>query len=189
LNKPVENQLPNEENSYMTIKAFANKTGRTPQAVYKQIRKNETFKEKYTAVIKDKLMIHVSALDLYDVDPDPAETQKENPAADSELIALLKEQLQEKDKQIENLTKSLINAQTLQMAAERRYIALLEQKDTAAEEKPLNVSESVTDDSDGAAVDNEQENNSQDSQDKPEPEEKPIVKRGIWSKLFSKIKK
>lgn len=111
---------------YYTVKEFATRAGVTPQSVYKRLRDKPAF-QAYVVKIDGKRMIHKSALNEYGIDADPEVIEPDN-TPQNDLIQILREQLQAKDKQIEALTEALTNAQKLQAASEQRITALLEKK-------------------------------------------------------------
>lgn len=111
---------------YYTIKEFATKVKVSPQSVYKRLREKPSF-QAYSAKIDGKQMIHKSALSEYGIEADPEVIETES-TPQSDLIQILREQLQAKDRQIEALTEALTNAQKLQAASEQRITALLEKK-------------------------------------------------------------
>jgi len=126
----MSKRITKASKDYLSVKDFAEKVGKSDQAIYKRIEKNPDFRS-YTAVVNGKKMIHKSAIkDVYGIEPDPEDIEKATQPEDNqqlEIINLLKEQLKEKDKQIADLTEALINEQKLHANTATR-LALLEDK-------------------------------------------------------------
>jgi len=108
---------------YLSIKEFAKRVEQTPQAIYKQL--DNKLKD-YFKVIDGKKMIHKSAiLAVYNV--------KSSDSVEQQLINLLKEELKQKDKQIEELQRLLSQQQELQMV-QLKNIPLLVTSDPEQED-------------------------------------------------------
>ena len=101
---------------YLTVTQFAKQAGVTPQYVYKQLNSGKL--KPYAETINNKKMIRADALDLY-------RKPKKNENTEQQLIAILREQLVAKDKQIQELQDIVRAEQTLRYSAESR-LQLLE---------------------------------------------------------------
>ena len=120
-----------DNKDYMSIKDFAIKVGVSQQAIYKQL--NNKLK-KYLKVVDNKKYLHISALKEYlDIE--------ENSTNEQQLLNLLqttidtlKEQLQEKDKQIANFQKQQDQEQQLRAIDKQKIIELEETKPPIKEE-------------------------------------------------------
>ncbi len=109
----------------LSIKEFAKRAGITPQAVYKQL---DNKLKPFLIMVDGKKALKIEALDLF-------RSNQENNGFNNELqtvVNLLKDQLAEKDRQIEALNEALMRAQQLtdqaqhlQAAAEKK-VQLLE---------------------------------------------------------------
>lgn len=122
----MSKQTFNQATDYLTIADFAEKANVSKQAIYKKLREKPEFRA-YSAVINGTKVIRKTALyDFFGVEsePDPEVIEPQN-NQQHEIIQLLKEQLQTKDRQIADLTEALMNSQKLQGILSAR-IALLE---------------------------------------------------------------
>ena len=133
---------------YISVKEFAQRTGVSKQAIYQQL--NKRLKD-YVRVFDGKKCIEESALELFlqndentkkqssdksierEKDSIESEADKEN-SIENELIEMLKKQLEEKDKQIADLNKALIQQQQLH-AMDKQRILELEDKRSIPEKK------------------------------------------------------
>lgn len=109
------------DKQYISIKEFAEKAGVSQQAIYKQL--NNKLK-KYVKVVENKKFLHISALDEY-IKPQENSTDKQqllNLLQDN--LKVLQEELSEKNKQIENLTKLLDQEQQLNAMNQQKILAL-----------------------------------------------------------------
>lgn len=91
---------------YISIKEFSDKVNKTPQAIYKRFFYSKQYK-KYILKENGINKISIEALKLYGIDMVNDSDTAEDPKGDKEIIAILKNQLQEKDKQINNLTQAI----------------------------------------------------------------------------------
>ena len=112
---------------YLTIKDFAERAGVSQQAIYKQVERKLN---NYVKMVENQKMIDIRALqEVYGVEVE----QPIQPNFDSilsqnqQMIDMLKEQLEAKDKQIESLQKLLDQEQHLN-AMNHEKILLLESK-------------------------------------------------------------
>lgn len=102
---------------YLTIKEFSKRVNTTPQSIYKKLNKKDNPLNNYVKVVNGKKMLSVKALKLYQ---NPEEEEKAEVEAGSQdinlkIIELLQKELEEKNKQIENLNKLLDQQQQLQL--------------------------------------------------------------------------
>ena len=112
---------------YLSVKDFAERAGVSQQAIYKQVERKLN---NYVKMVENQKMIDIRALqEVYGVEVE----QPIQPNFDSilsqnqQMIDMLKEQLEAKDKQIENLQKLLDQAQMLN-AMDKKKIESLEIK-------------------------------------------------------------
>ena len=126
------------ETEYLSIKDFAQKAGVSQQAIYKQVERKL---KGYIKLVDNQKMIDIRALqEVYGVEVEqpiqPKVEQVEQPiqpnfdsilSQNQQMIDMLKEQLEAKDKQIESLQKLLDQEQHLN-AMNHEKILLLESK-------------------------------------------------------------
>lgn len=118
-----------DNKDYMSIKDFALKVGVSQQAIYKQLNNKLN---KYLKVVENKKYIHISALKEYLDIEDNSTNEQQLLNLLQTTIDTLKEQLQEKDKQIANFQKQLDQEQQLR-AIDKQKIEVLEQKEPQEE--------------------------------------------------------
>lgn len=128
--------MDNEQ--YLSVKEFAKRANVTVQAVYQRL---DTTLKPFVKVIKGQKMLNIKALEeLYGVDveqdiqQDFKENQQDIKGTEQQLIDMLKEQLAQKDKEIDRLYDLLENQQKLNLA-EKQRIYELEQKQAEMEQK------------------------------------------------------
>ena len=106
----------------LTIKQYADLKGITQQAIYKSIN-NKKLKCK---VVKGQKYIELADAEIIDnnkkLSNENKQEQQQN--IDAELVELLKQQLAEKDKQIENLTITNNNLTTMLAVKEQQVLQL-----------------------------------------------------------------
>ena len=126
------------ETEYLSIKDFAKRAGVSQQAIYKQVERKLN---NYVKMVENQKMIDIRALqEVYGVEVEQPIQPKNEPveqpiqpnfdsilSQNQQMIDMLKEQLEAKDKQIENLTKLLDQAQMLN-AMDKKKIEALENK-------------------------------------------------------------
>ena len=126
------------ETEYLSIKDFAKRAGVSQQSLYKRLNKLNNQLNNYIKLIDNQKMIDIRALqEVYGVEVEqpiqpfiqPVE-QPIQPNFDSilsqnqQMIDMLKEQLEAKDKQIENLQKLLDQEQQLNAMNQQKILAL-----------------------------------------------------------------
>ena len=140
-----------KEEIFLSVKEFADKVNKSEQSVYKRIKKLSDPIQKYIKLRNGKTVISTAAICIYNndlTDYEEIETE-EKPLPDSDIINILKEQIEQlkkelefKNKQLEDLTEQLkassereTNYQTLlnqqqqlTAAAEKKEMLLLEEK-------------------------------------------------------------
>ena len=123
---------------YLSIKDFAKRAGVSQQAIYKQVERKLN---NYVKMVENQKMIDIRALqEVYGVEVEQPIQPKIEPveqpiqpnfdsilSQNQQMIDMLKEQLEAKDKQIENLQKLLDQEQHLN-AMNHEKILLLESK-------------------------------------------------------------
>ena len=126
------------ETEYLSIKDFAKRAGVSQQAIYKQVERKLN---NYVKMVENQKMIDIRALqEVYGVEVEQPIQPKIEPveqpiqpnfdsilSQNQQMIDMLKEQLEAKDKQIENLQKLLDQEQHLN-AMNHEKILLLESK-------------------------------------------------------------
>ena len=126
---------------YLSIKDFAKKAGVSQQSLYKRLNNPNNQLNNYVKMVENQKMIDIRALqEVYGVEVEqpiqPKVEQVEQPiqpnfdsilSQNQQMIDMLKEQLEAKDKQIENLQKLLDQEQHLN-AMNHEKILLLESK-------------------------------------------------------------
>ena len=167
MSKPVFNH----KTDYMTVPEFAKAAGVSPQAIYKRLNNSRSFMS-YAAVIDGTKVISRSALSVfYDTEPEPEPEVIELQNGQYDLIQLLKEQLQAKDKQIADLTEALINSQKLQGAMATRIALLEDQQAQQAKEDDLQGVADVSEENKAVVQPLDWEQQKPDQQDKQEKQE------------------
>ena len=185
------------ETEYLSIKDFAKRAGVSQQSLYKRLNKLNNQLNNYIKLIDNQKMIDIRALqEVYGVEVEqpiqpfiqPVE-QPIQPNFDSilsqnqQMIDMLKEQLEAKDKQIENLqaTNNELVKQKNEMEKQHHdeKMELLENLKLAqmlqanAEKKVLQLEESKQEPVDPM-------------QEVVEPDEPPTPPKGFWAKIFKK---
>ena len=126
---------------YLSIKDFAKKAGVSQQSLYKRLNNPNNQLNNYVKMVDNQKMIDIRALqEVYGIEVEqpiqPKVEQVEQPiqpnfdsilSQNQQMIDMLKEQLEAKDKQIENLQKLLDQAQMLN-AMDKKKIEALETK-------------------------------------------------------------
>lgn len=138
---------------YITIKEFSKAAGISTQAVYKQV---DNRLKPYLKMVDGKKMINVDALKLYKEEKPQEHEENSNSTScatscstiaqpqkvEQQIIDLLKDELDKKNKQIEKLQEQLDKAQTLisqeqqlRLVEQQKYIDLKEQVDDLTKEE------------------------------------------------------
>ena len=126
---------------YISIKDFAKRAGVSQQSLYKRLNKLNNQLNNYVKMVENQKMIDIRALqEVYGVEVEQPIQPKIEPveqpiqpnfdsilSQNQQMIDMLKEQLEAKDKQIENLQKLLDQEQQLN-AMNHEKILLLESK-------------------------------------------------------------
>lgn len=117
-----------EADEYMSVAEFADRAGCSKQAVYQQLNKKL---KPYVKVIDGKKTINSKALrEVYgkEIQPENQSVVKEvDQELNKELIDLLKTQIEEKDRQIEDLHR-LLEREQVQVAIAQNKLQELEDK-------------------------------------------------------------
>lgn len=117
-----------EADEYMSVAEFADRAGCSKQAVYQQLNKKL---KPYVKVIDGKKTINSKALrEVYgkEIQPESQSVVKEvDQELNKELIDLLKTQIEEKDRQIEDLHR-LLEREQVQVAIAQNKLQELEDK-------------------------------------------------------------
>lgn len=117
-----------EADEYMSVAEFADRAGCSKQAVYQQLNKKLKL---YVKVIDGKKTINSKALrEVYgkEIQPESQSVVKEvDQELNKELIDLLKTQIEEKDRQIEDLHR-LLEREQVQVAIAQNKLQELEDK-------------------------------------------------------------
>lgn len=117
-----------EADEYMSVAEFADRVGCSKQAVYQQLNKKL---KPYVKVIDGKKTINSKALrEVYgkEIQPESQSVVKEvDQELNKELIDLLKTQIEEKDRQIEDLHR-LLEREQVQVAIAQNKLQELEDK-------------------------------------------------------------
>ena len=126
------------ETEYLSIKDFAEKAGVSQQSLYKRLNKLNNQLNNYIKLVDNQKMIDIRALqEVYGVEVEQPIQPKIEPveqpiqpnfdsilSQNQQMIDMLKEQLEAKDKQIENLTKLLDQEQQLNAMNQQKILAL-----------------------------------------------------------------
>lgn len=138
------------KSEYLTIAEFSEVVNRTPQTIYKKIKKKPSFST-YIRVFDGVRYIHKSAIwDVYGIryeGYEPGFEPRSSSASDDQtaLVTALTEQIKSQQQQIEglqrnieNLVETIKNEQKLRLIADNRIEALTEQirQQTATPEEP-----------------------------------------------------
>lgn len=166
------------KSEYLTIAEFSEVVNRTPQTIYKKIKKKPSFST-YIRVFDGVRYIHKSAIwDVYGIRYEGYEPGFE-PRSSSEnedqisLVKTLTEQIRSQQRQIEglqrnidNLLEAIKNEQSLRLNADRRIEVLTEQirQQTAPPEERADQEERTAPPEDQAASEQNKE---------PEPPKRP----------------
>lgn len=115
-----------------TVREFAEQVGVSVQSIYKRLKNNQDEIQKFVIVKDKKYFIAGEAIEeIYKQKQDNNSKQENN---DSNIIAILREQLELKDKQIEELNRRLeeaiktLNQQQQLMLLDKQKILMLEAK-------------------------------------------------------------
>lgn len=137
-----------DDKELLTIKEFAELSGRTPQAIYKQLNNKLS---PFVKVVDNKKMLEKRALkEVFDIDIEQQKQQQLNEKTnfESPLYRILKEELDAKNEQILNLQVELISErqhsreQADKLAvfadqAQKLQLAQMKPQITEEEEKPV----------------------------------------------------
>lgn len=137
-----------DDKELLTIKEFAELSGRTPQAIYKQLNNKLS---PFVKLIDNKKMLEKRALkEVFDIDIEQQKQQQLNEKTnfESPLYRILKEELDAKNEQILNLQVELISErqhsreQADKLAvfadqAQKLQLAQMKPQITEEEEKPV----------------------------------------------------
>lgn len=164
-----------DRNDYLPVSRFAKLVEKTPQTIYKKLKAGEL--QRYSKTENGKVMIRAGAAwDLFGVDINPDGTISEgggnNQTAD--MIALLTEQLKEKDRHIAQLTEAILNSQKLQAQLSAK-ITMLEDKlyQQAANTEPVKEQSPEPSSSDGDVPDSQSDSKAEsDTAERPENTQK-----------------
>lgn len=122
-------------NDLLTVKEFSKKANVSVQSIYKRINNKKDKIQKYIVIKDNTKYIKCSAIE--DIYNKPIETNENVKNEKDEIIELLKQQLEEKDKQInsllENITdlnKSLTQQQQLNYIDKQKILALESAEET-----------------------------------------------------------
>jgi len=110
------------QKEYLTVSQFAKKVGVSPQYVYKQL--NEGKLSEFVEIVDGKKRIRSDALEVFQKKP------KKEQTTEQQLITILREQLQAKDKQIEELQAIVKAEQSLRYGVESRLKAIESRTET-----------------------------------------------------------
>lgn len=120
------------ERKIFTVKEFAEQVGVSVQSIYKRLKNNQDEIQKFVIVKDKKYFIAAEAIEeIYKQKQENNSNQEDN---DINIIAILREQLELKDKQIEELNRRLeealksLNQQQQLMVLDRQKILMLEDK-------------------------------------------------------------
>ena len=120
---------------YLTVSQFAKKVGVSPQYVYRQL---DTKLSDFVETVDGKKMIRSDALGTFQ------KKTKQGQTTDQQLLNILREQLQAKDKQIEELQAIIKAEQSLRYASESRLKAIEDRLQEQTEESTNESTESGT---------------------------------------------
>lgn len=120
------------ERKIFTVREFAEQVGVSVQSIYKRLKNNQDEIQKFVIVKDKKYFIAAEAIEeIYKQRQENNSNQEDN---DINIIAILREQLELKDKQIEELNRRLeealksLNQQQQLMVLDRQKILMLEDK-------------------------------------------------------------
>lgn len=120
------------QKEFLTVKEFAAQVGVSVQSIYKRLRNKQDEIQKFVIAKDKKYFIAAEAIEeIYKQKQDNNSKQEDN---DSNIIAILREQLELKDKQIEELNRRLeeaiktLNQQQQLMLLDKQKILMLEDK-------------------------------------------------------------
>lgn len=119
----------NDLSGYLTIKEVAERVGKTPQAIYKALNQVDNQFNNYLKVVESKKYLHESILKEFEQESfKPVEQPFNNQLNESliKTIELLSQQLEQKDKQINDLNERLKEAQELN---KNQQILLLQEQE------------------------------------------------------------
>lgn len=120
-----------------SVYEFAAKVGVSPQWIYRQLKDGGDL-SRYASTVDGKIRLSEEAIQLFrdkgeEKNPEPAPAEH---SLHDDLIAVLKEQLAAKDRQIEQLQDTIRAELQLRMAAERRISLLEAPAEESAEHSP-----------------------------------------------------
>lgn len=120
------------QKEFLTVKEFAAQVGVSVQSIYKRLRNKQDEIQKFVISKDKRYFIAAEAIEkIYKNKQENNSNQEDN---DSNIIAILKEQLELKDKQIEELNRRLeeviksLNQQQQLMLLDKQKILMLEAK-------------------------------------------------------------
>lgn len=169
---------------YLTISEFAKLKGVSNQAVYKQLT---TKLSKYVVVVDNKKMLKIECVEdfgLNQVDNNQVKVDNQNINQvdnQNELVQFLKQQIIEKDKQIEKLQESAEQKDKYIQEQGTKLADLIEQANILQQNNQILLKQltgTVEDDKDVVIVTEQEDNTPEIKEDKQE------VKKGLFSKLF-----
>lgn len=111
---------------FLSVREFAELVNISSQAIYKKIKKSNELKPFITKGLDGKLLIHKSALKLFNenLKEDAEKTNSNNNL--QEQINFLQEELKAKNEIIANLTKALEREQSISMLNSKKVLLLEE---------------------------------------------------------------
>ena len=119
---------------YISVSEFAKRAGVSRQAIYNRLSSDLSI---YYKVVDNKKTLNIKGLELFSV----KQTVKVDNQLDNEIIDLLRQELQAKDKQIEDLTRMLEQAQEL--LSQQQKLQAIAEKRLEIEEKPPERAENL----------------------------------------------
>lgn len=130
------------DKQYISIKEFAERVGKSQQAIYKQL--NNKLK-KYVKVVENKKYLHISALDEYIKPQDNSTDEQQLLNMLQTNLKVLQEELSAKNRQIEKLETLLSQEQQLRMVEHQQYLELKESiEQPPTEQEPIEPDEPPT---------------------------------------------
>lgn len=126
-----------DQNEYLSIKEFADAVGVSKQAVYQRLR--GTLKP-YVSIKDGVKYLNIRALELYEGDDAVKKLKKNNQEESNNvqvdsMVELLKRELDQKNKQIDELHKLLEQSQVNLSQAQYRLQLIEDQRNEQPEEK------------------------------------------------------
>lgn len=170
----LDNRKGDKMKEYITVKQFAEMTGKTPQAVYKALNNPKHKLNNFVSTVDNQKKIEISALkEVYgiEVDNQSLEVEQPNSTASDEnnttvLIQILTEQLAEKDRQLSEANQQIKELHSLLDQQQRLHLSSMK---LLQEEPPTDEAE--------------QEETTTTNDLTPNPQPKPQKKKGLFSFL------